>query len=95
MGQARALTGRVDARHPQTAAARRQDARQHLDRRRLPGAVRADVPDHLAARHGEGDRVDRAHLAPLPFQEAGLLAHVEDLLDAIQFDEGIHRHVHH
>jgi hypothetical protein len=32
-----------------------QDAGEHLDRRRLAGAVRADVGQPLAPLHGEGD----------------------------------------
>ena len=40
------------------ARGRREDARQHAERRRLAGAVRAEEPDHLAARDVEGDVVD-------------------------------------
>ena len=52
----RALARRVDAGDPQPAAAGGEDAGQHLDRGGLAGAVRADVADHLAARHPEADR---------------------------------------
>ena len=50
----------------------------------LPGAVRPDVADHLAARHGEGDAVDGPHLPPLARSKPGLPAHVEDLLDPVE-----------
>ena len=38
-----------------------EDAGQHLDGRRLAGAVGADVPDKLASLDGERDAVERAH----------------------------------
>ena len=41
-----------------------QQARQHLQGGRLAGAVRAEKPDHLARPDVEGNRVDRADLAP-------------------------------
>jgi len=63
------------------ATTRHQDARQHLDRRRLAGAVRADVANHLAGVERERHAIDRAYIAVLTGQQclqraqAALLAH--------------------
>ena len=85
--QPRPLPRRVDAGDPQPAAARGEDAGQHLDRGRLARrrSGRCSRPSRRAA--PEADAVDRPHLAPLPAQQARLAAHVEDLLDAVELDE--------
>ena len=49
---------------PEVARGRHQDAGEHLDRRRLPGAVRPDVADHLAGLDRERQVLDRAHDGP-------------------------------
>ena len=47
-----------------------QQARQHLQRGRLAGAVRAEEADHLPGADVEGNRVDRADLAPPAVDDA-------------------------
>ena len=69
------------------APARHEDADQHLDGRRLPGAVRADVADHRAGVDGEVDAVDRPHLPLAPAHAAGPLVDGERLADVGQLDE--------
>jgi hypothetical protein len=55
------LEQRTDAAaHPRHAAGRDGDPREHLQQRRLPGAVASDQPDHLALVDGE------AHVAKRP-----------------------------
>ena len=85
----RALPLRRDmAEHVGVPTARMEQPGEHLQRRRLPGAVRAEEADDLALVDGERDGVDRAHLARLPLEEAlrgrdearVALGHVEDLL---------------
>jgi hypothetical protein len=49
--------------HRHAPAGGRQEAEQEVDERALSRAVRAGDPEHLAARDGEGDAVERAHLA--------------------------------
>ena len=49
----------VGAADERGARRRRQEAGDHLHRRRLAGAVRPQEPQHLAPRDGEGDAVDR------------------------------------
>jgi hypothetical protein len=53
------LLRRRQARDRDAAGRRHEDPRQHLDRRRLAGAVRAEVPEQLAALDAERDVVDR------------------------------------
>ncbi len=81
------LPGRVDAGDAQPAAARSEDAGQHLDRGRLPGPVRTDVADHLTARDAEADPVHGPHLAALGAQQPGAAADLEDLLHTVEGDE--------
>ena len=54
------------ARHKGLARAGPEDAGQHLERRRLAGAVGADESDPLARRDGEGDVLHRRHLDHRP-----------------------------
>jgi hypothetical protein len=44
-----AVALRIEPRHPDVPRRRDEDAREHLDRRRLPRAVGPDVADDLAA----------------------------------------------
>src|SRR2546430_2025797 len=44
---------------PDLALVRRDDIHDHTDRRRLPGAVRAEQPEDHCARDRERQRVDR------------------------------------
>src|SRR5688572_20450018 len=60
-GQLDALARRLEAGYRDTAGRRHEDARQHLHRRRLAGAVRADVADERAGLDLEADVVDRAY----------------------------------
>ena len=48
-GQLGALAARLEPVDAHVPAGRHEDAGEHLDGRRLPGAVRADVADHRAA----------------------------------------------
>src|SRR5204862_5473197 len=81
-----------DARLP---ARRIEEARQHLERGRLAGAVRAEEPDDLAGLDVERDRVDRMYLPPRSSEEtlrggpqAGLaLGHAEDLAQVGDADD--------
>ena len=51
----------VDASDERSAAGRPYTRRQHPDRRRLPRAVRAEQPEHLAGRDRERNAVDGVH----------------------------------
>ena len=55
-----ALRADVAAGDDGTAAGRLKEPAQHLDRRRLAGAVRAEKAEDLAARDAQRERVDRA-----------------------------------
>jgi hypothetical protein len=70
-GEAAPFGDRVQAAGADRAGGRNEDPRQHLDRRGLPGAVRADVADRLAAAHGERDVVDGRGRPPLAAPSAG------------------------
>ena len=65
----RRLAGDVLAEEHDRPGRRLVDAGEHVEERRLAGAVRPDQRDHLAARHGEVDVVHRD-------EAAELLAHV-------------------
>ena len=56
-----AVAARVEAGHPHLPTGRHEDAGQHLDGRRLPGAVGPDVADHLAGIDGERQVVHGQH----------------------------------
>ena len=58
------------AEHPRLAGGRVEEPREHLQRRRLAGAVRAEEADDLAGRDLEGDVVDCTDLPVLPPDEA-------------------------
>ena len=66
--RARASRGHGRARAPRRRSGR--GAGEHLQRRRLAGAVRAEEADDLALADLEDDVVDRAHLAVLRRNEA-------------------------
>src|SRR6516162_3115569 len=53
---------------------RGEKTRDHLHRRRLAGAVRAEKTKYLTARHREGDVVDRLQRAEM-FDEVSYLQH--------------------
>ena len=81
------LLGHRAAGHPHRPAARRQDAGQDLDGRALPGAVRAQQPDHLAGPHRERDAVQ--HLAAAVAERQAV-----DLHDRVAGNDGVrHRSV--
>src|SRR5207248_3642559 len=73
------------------AAGRVQEAGQHLQRRRLAGAVRAEEADDLARLEVERHAVDRSDFAPAAVDEAAhgrgearlALRHPEDLLQPV------------
>ncbi len=63
----RATAMRGEAEYLRPTGARDQDAGQHLDGRRLAGAIRSKTGDHLAGLNGErhaGDGVDLAQVRP-------------------------------
>src|SRR5208282_5021496 len=62
------------------AGGRSQKARDHLHRRRLSGAVRAEKSEHLTARHRKGDVVDRLEGAEM-FDEMTYLQHTRMIPD--------------
>ena len=62
--------GRHVAEDAGLARGRVEQAGEHLQRRRLAGAVRAEEADDLARRDLEGDRVDSAHLTRRAADEA-------------------------
>ena len=68
------------------ARGRRQDPGQHLDRRRFPRAVGADVADHLPRGDRERHVGDRGHLGRFPAHE-GLQRGRESLLAAIRAED--------
>ena len=72
--------GDVEARDARRALGRRQERRQHVDGRRLPGPVRPEEPVDLAGRDGEVDPVD----GPRPL----LVLHDE----AMGLDRGVPAH---
>ena len=59
----RAVDERVAAEQPRRALGRADQAEQHPQRRRLAGAVRAEVAEHVAALDRQVDVVDRDDLA--------------------------------
>src|SRR5690606_29017725 len=73
VGEAPPLHPRHETRDARRAARRIEQARQHLERRRLAGAVRADQRDALARRDREADAIDgreaSASAALEPFRE--------------------------
>ncbi len=70
--------------HDGGAGGRREKARDHLHRRRFAGAVRAEEPQHLAARHLERHAVDGQDRAEAPMQ----LAHVDHRVHAGPVSQG-------
>src|SRR6202011_5167129 len=68
------MRGDVVAADHRSAGRRGDKARDHLHRRRLAGAVRAEKAQHLAARHGKGNVVDRLERAEM-FSEWSYLQH--------------------
>jgi len=53
-----AVAGDVEAGHDGGARGRPEEGREHVDRRRLAGPVRAEKPEQLALGDGERDAVD-------------------------------------
>ena len=90
---------RDEAEHVRLPSARIEQAGEHLERGRLPGAVRAEEADDLARRNVERDLVDGTHLAGLaPYQtlrgrdETGFaLGDVEDLEQAVDTYRRFHQ----
>ena len=78
---------RHEAEHAGAAAGRIDQAREHLERRRLAGAVGAEEGDHLARLDGEGDAVHRPDLLVAAAEQAADGAEQSLLLleDAIGF----------
>jgi hypothetical protein len=73
----------------QGTAGRGEDAGQHLQRRRLAGAVRTDVTEHLAALDREVDGVDGGHHPRAPSHPARFAGDGEVAAEPAGFD---HRH---
>ena len=61
----------VEAEHARLPARREEQRDQHLDRRRLAGAVRAEQAEQLALLDGERDAAHRLDLERLPPDHAG------------------------
>ena len=82
--------------HPASAAGRVQQPAEHLQRRRLAGAVGPEEADHLAGVDRERDRIDRGDLSRLAVDQAAdrgaqaLLAHgnLEGLGQIVHLDDG-------
>ena len=70
------------------AGRRRQDAGEHLDRRRLPGAVRSEVADHLPRLDRDADTGDGVDDALRASQPAGLGPDDERLAELFGDDDG-------
>ena len=66
------LAGQGRAVDHDPAALQRHEAGQHIDRRRLAGAVRPDDAVHLALAHGHAEPIERVHPAERHPQVAGL-----------------------
>ena len=71
------LEGRVTA----------QQVEEHADGRGLPGAVGADVPDHLTAFHGEGEVAHRVHHLRRTPEAGGLAPHGERAREMLDLDQ--------
>ena len=69
----------VHAQHVMLAGGGLEQPQQHGDGRGLAGAVAAQQPEHRAARHREGQIVDRddlaVHLAQVPDIDGGAVRH--------------------
>jgi len=61
----------VEAREPRRPARRRDRRRQHADRRRLSGSVRAQQSEHLAGPHLEVDVLHRFDAARVRLAQPG------------------------
>src|SRR6185437_9064583 len=70
------LVEHVVTRHLRASAGRRQEAGEHLHGGRLPGAVRPEKAQHLAAADGETHPVDRPGRAVVLGQSVDLNHHV-------------------
>jgi hypothetical protein len=81
------LARRLESGDRDPARARYEDPGEHLHRRRLAGAVRADVPEHRPRLDREADVVDRADDATLAAEATALDAHAERLLDVLEGDD--------
>src|SRR2546425_5151077 len=62
--------------HGRPTRRRREERREHLDRRRLPGAVRPEEAEHLGARDVERYAIHRDHVADMPRE----FNHADDLI---------------
>ena len=86
-GQLPPLPNRLQPAHPDPARGRHEDPGEHLDRRRLAGAVRADVADALAGPDGERDPVHRPHDPLLPPKSPGRAADDEVPAQVLDVDD--------
>src|SRR5262249_61334524 len=86
-GQPRALRHRLEAADPHRSARRIENPREHLQGRRLAGAVGPDVADHLAALDNEIDPIHGGHDTRAAAQPAGLHADSELLAELVCLDE--------
>src|SRR4029453_14684644 len=71
----RRLRGRIETVNPDRAADRRDQRREHLDRRRFAGAVRAEEGEDLAGGDIERDAAHSGHLT-VGLDEVADLNHV-------------------
>ena len=59
------LLGDIEVEYAQAAAGRREQPREHLDRGRLPRAVRSEKSEETAATYFQVDMIDRDEVAKL------------------------------
>ncbi len=66
------MRGQVQPKHVNSARRRGDQTEEHLDRRRLPGAVGTEQTKNLARSHLKGDAIDRGEIAEA-FEEVAYL----------------------
>ncbi len=78
--------------HRRFTAGRIEEAREHLERRRLPRSVRPEESDDLARIDAEGDAVHREHFAIAALHDGAERCRKSGLAfgDAIDLAEGAH-----
>ncbi len=89
MGQLHPLPGRIKTADPDAAGGGRQDSDEHFDGRGLAGAVRAQIPDHLAGPDAEGQIGYGRHVHSFAAKPAGPAPQHERLFDLGDIDHGI------